>query len=180
MRELTGESIQCWRLGDKRWRDPDRSAAADDYDTTAEPGGDTGSEHSFSVVASGSAPFTYQWYLNASSFSNGNGGRSSTFSKSSVVSSDAGNDTVVVANAAGPVTSVAATLTVYVPPGIQTQPTNLTLTQGQSATNLVVANGSTPFSYQWNLNGLPVSGAPVQRWCSPALRRLTPAATRWR
>jgi hypothetical protein len=112
---------------------------------------------SFSVVASGSTPFTYQWYFNNSAV--GGGGQSSTLTLNNVDTGKAGTYTVVVANPGGSVTSAVATLTVYIPPGIQTQPNNQTVTQGQSAAFSVVANGSTPFGYQWNFNGSAMSGA---------------------
>ena len=66
---------------------------------------------------------------------------------------------MVVANTGGSVTSLVATLTVYVPPGIQTQPQNLTVTQGHGASFSVAANGSAPLNYQWNFDGTNVSGA---------------------
>ena len=116
-----------------------------------------GQNVSFSVAASGTAPFTYQWYFNGSSL--GGGAQSSTLMLNNVHRSKAGNYTVVVANAGGSVTSVVATLAVYFPPGIQTQPQNLTVTQGQNASFAVVANGSPPFSYQWDFDGTALSGA---------------------
>jgi len=112
---------------------------------------------SFSAVASGTAPFTYQWYFNGSSL--GWWAQSSTLTLNNVFTWNDGNYSVVVANAAGSVTSAAATLTVDFPPGIQTQPQNLTVTQDQNASFSVVANGSAPFSYQWYFNGAAMSGA---------------------
>ena len=69
----------------------------------------SGSAASFSVVASGTAPFTYQWRKDGSSIS---GATSSTYSISSTSRSDAGSYTVVVTNSVGSATSNAATLTV--------------------------------------------------------------------
>jgi hypothetical protein len=112
---------------------------------------------SFSVVASGTTPFTYQWYFNGSSL--GGGAQSSTLTLNAVAPSNAGNYSVVVANAGGSVTSVVATLTVLVPPGIQTQPNSQTVTQGQNASFSVVANGSALLSYQWSLNTTALLGA---------------------
>lgn len=44
-------------------------------------------------------------------------------------------------------------------PSITTQPTNQTLTEGQTLTLTVVASGSAPLSYQWRRNGANISGA---------------------
>ncbi|MDW8308061.1 MAG: immunoglobulin domain-containing protein [Verrucomicrobiales bacterium] len=67
----------------------------------------------FSVVATGSPPLSYQWFFN------GNtplaGGTNATLSISNVQSNDAGGYSVVVANAAGAVTSLVATLTISPP-----------------------------------------------------------------
>src|SRR5207253_10025256 len=82
-----------------------------------------------------------------------------TLPLSNVQSNQAGSYKVVVMNSAGSVTSAGATLTVYVPAGITTQPLSQTITQGQSATFSVAASGTAPFSYQWSLNGTPLAGA---------------------
>ena len=112
---------------------------------------------SFSVVASGSSPFTYQWYLNDSSV--GSAGQSSTYTLNNVGTSKVGDYTVVVVNPAGSVTSVVATLIVYVPPSITSQPSSQSVLQGQNASFSVAVSGSAPFSYQWNFNGSNMSGA---------------------
>jgi hypothetical protein len=75
---------------------------------------------SFSVTASGTSPFTYQWQFGGVNIIGANG---STYTIPQVGSGDAGNYTVIVSNAAGSVTSAAATLTIA-PPG-----TNLALHQ---------------------------------------------------
>lgn len=72
----------------------------------------SGGSASFSVVATGTAPLSYQWLLNGTAIA---GATSSTFSISSAASSNAGSYTVTVSNQAGSVTSNAATLTVTTP-----------------------------------------------------------------
>src|SRR5205823_647926 len=112
---------------------------------------------SFSVVANGSATLSYQWYVNGSSL--GAGSTNSTLVLTNVGTNNAGNYTVVVTNSWGSVTSAVAALTILVPAGIQTQPTNTIVTRGQAATFSVVAKGTSPYGYQWNFNGANVSGA---------------------
>jgi len=68
-----------------------------------------GSSATFSVVASGSDTLSYQWRKGSSAIS---GATSSSYTISSVASSDAGSYDVVVTNSVGSVTSSAATLTV--------------------------------------------------------------------
>lgn len=115
-----------------------------------------GQSASFSVVASGTSPFSYQWFFNGSSMSGQTG---SALSLSSVGPGNAGNYDVVVSNGGGSVTSAVVSLTVYVPPAIQSQPQNQTVVQGTNASFSVTANGSSPFSYQWYFGGSAISGA---------------------
>lgn len=68
-----------------------------------------GSNVQFSVVASGIAPLTYQWYFNGTAFAGATG---PTLAFNSAQPTDAGGYTVVVTNASGSVTSSKATLTV--------------------------------------------------------------------
>jgi beta-galactosidase len=84
---------------------------------------------SFAVTASGTAPFSYQWRFNGANIVGANG---STFTIAQVQSADAGSYTVVVSNAAGSVTSAAATLTIA-PPGVNlalNRPATASTTQG--------------------------------------------------
>jgi purine nucleoside phosphorylase len=115
-----------------------------------------GQSASFSVVTSGSPPFGYQWNFNSAPVS---GATNASLALTNAQTTDAGSYTVVVTNAVGSITSQVATLTVLVPAGITTQPQNLTVTQGQSASFSVVASGSSPFGYQWNFNGTALSDA---------------------
>lgn len=57
-------------------------------------------------------------------------------------------------------TSRAATLTITPnPPTITESPLSQTVVPNSTATFAVSANGSIPLSYQWNLNGVAISGA---------------------
>jgi hypothetical protein len=117
-----------------------------------------GQNVSFSVVASGSAPLNYQWYFNGLAVG-GPAGHGSTLLLNNVTTNNAGTYSVVVTSVAGSATSSNATLTVNVPAGIQTQPHNRKVTQGQTASFSVVASGTAPLSYQWSFNGTNVSNA---------------------
>ena len=69
-----------------------------------------GSPVTFSVVAAGTSPFTYQWFRNGVAIA---GAQSSSYTLSTTSLADSGATfTVLVANAAGSVPSAAATLTV--------------------------------------------------------------------
>ncbi len=118
-----------------------------------------GGSATFSITASGTAPLSYQWQKAGVAIS---GATSASYAISSAQTADAGSYTCVVTNSAGSVTSNAATLTVTsaaVAPSIATQPVNATVTAGASATFSVVANGTAPLSYQWQKNGVAITGA---------------------
>jgi polygalacturonase len=104
----------------------------------------SGQNATFTVAASGVPPPTYQWYFTNAVLA----GQSNTV----LTASSAGNYFAVAANSAGTATSSVVALTVIVPPGITTQPTNFTATAGQNASFSVVATGTAPLSYQWYFN----------------------------
>ena len=53
-------------------------------------------------------------------------------------------------------------------PSIITQPSNQTVTTGQTAIFSVSASGAAPLSYQWNKNGMAISGATLSSYTTPA------------
>src|SRR5260221_1473237 len=55
-----------------------------------------------------------------------------------------------------------------VAPTITTQPASQTVTAGQTATFTVTASGTAPLSYQWQKNGVNISGATVASYTTPA------------
>ena len=71
-----------------------------------------GAAASFTVVASGSAPLSYQWRKNGVAFA---GATSPTLTFNAVQASDAGAYSVAIGNAGGTVTSASVTLTVVDP-----------------------------------------------------------------
>src|SRR3990167_10464207 len=113
---------------------------------TTDPSSQTkcsGESVTFSVVATGTAPLTYQWKKDGTTIS---GATSSSYTINPVSDSDGADYTVVVTNSCGSSTSDAATLTVNDEPTITTQPESQTKCSGESVTFSVVATGTTPFT----------------------------------
>ena len=139
---------------------------------TTQPANQTtsaGQTATFSVVAAGTAPLTYQWEKNGANIS---GATSASYTTPAAVSGDNGATfRVVITNSAGNLTSNSATLTVTttpVGPSITTQPANQTVTAGQTATFSVVAAGTAPLTYQWQKNAANISGATSASYTTPA------------
>ena len=128
-----------------------------------------GQAATFTVVATGTAPLSYQWQKNGANIA---GATSVSYTTPATTTSDNGSTfAVVVSNSAGTATSNAVTLTVNPAPAaptINTQPTNQTVTAGQTATFLVVATGAAPLSYQWAKNGASIPGATTSSYTTPA------------
>ena len=59
------------------------------------------------------------------------------------------------------------TLTVNSAPAITTEPSNQTVTAGQTATFMVAVTGSAPLTYQWQSNGVNISGANSSTYTTP-------------
>ena len=123
----------------------------------------------FSVVAAGTAPLTYQWQKNNANIS---GATSASYTTPATISGDNGATfRVMVTNSVTTITSNSATLTVNpatVGPSITTQPSNKTVTVGQTTTFSVVAAGTAPLTYQWQKNNANISGATSASYTTPA------------
>jgi hypothetical protein len=118
-----------------------------------------GQSVTFSVTASGTAPFTYQWYGNSAAIT---GATAATYSIGSVQATDAGSYYATVSNSAGSTTSDTATLVVNpatAAPTITTQPVSQTVLTGASVTFTAAANGTPTPTCQWQKNGANISGA---------------------
>jgi Immunoglobulin I-set domain len=128
-----------------------------------------GQTASFSVMASGTPPFSYQWLKNNANIS---GATAASYTTPATIAGDDGAKfDVVVSNAAGSVTSAVATLTVNagaVAPTITAQPANQTVVVGQTATFSVTATGTAPLSYQWQKNSANINGATASSYTTPA------------
>ena len=139
---------------------------------TSQPANQTtfaGQTATFSVIASGTVPLSYQWQKNGAAIG---GAISSSYTTPAEITSDNGAQfTVVISNAAGTIISSAATLTVNpdpVPPSITAQPASQTIAAGQTATFSVTATGTAPLSYQWQKNGAAIAGATSSSYTTPA------------
>src|SRR6185436_11454950 len=97
-----------------------------------------GNNAAFSVVATGTSPLSYQWLFQGSPIAQET---NTTLTISNAQPANAGNYSVRVTNRVGTVTSIVATLTVLVPPGITQQPQGGTNAAGSSATLSVTASG---------------------------------------
>jgi hypothetical protein len=131
------------------WQGPE-SATPNSADSITSPQNQTvtvGQTATFSVIASGAGPFTYQWYENNKPIT---GATSATYTTSATIISDNGAVfAVVVTDPSGVMTSSPATLTVdAIKPAITAQPASTTVNPGQPATFTVVATGTGPLSYQ--------------------------------
>lgn len=138
----------------------------------------------FSVVAEGLSPFTYQWYQIPSGGSTGtaiSGATSAVYTTPAVDVSYSGAKyyaTVTDSCAGTPLTSTNATLTVTaanVPPTIVTQPVGTDVTVGATTASFtVVATGSGTLTYQWyripagQAVGTAVTGATSATYTLPA------------
>ncbi len=124
-----------------------------------------GQTATFVVAATGTAPLTYQWLRNGQAISDAT---ANLYTTPATTSADNGaRFSVMVTNAAGSITSDEAVLTVNEPPAITSQPQDITVTAGQTATFTVTATGTAPLSYQWSRNGQVISGATSASYTTP-------------
>jgi hypothetical protein len=108
----------------------------------------------FSVAASGAAPLSYQWRFNEDPIL---GATNSTLSLVNVQLEQAGDYSVVVANAFGTSVSSNAVLSVLgLPPTITTQPQDRAIYENRTTSFSVNVSGSSPFQYQWRKNQAPL------------------------
>lgn len=119
-----------------------------------------GTSLSLSVKCDESAsasPLHYQWTKNGVAMP---GQTAPELVFNNLTIGDSGNYAVVVNNTFGAVTSSIVALTVVSgPPVIVKAPEPVSRYAGARATFTVTAVGSGPLSYQWNLNGVPITGA---------------------
>jgi hypothetical protein len=123
-----------------------------------------GATASLSVVASGTAPFTYQWYQGSSGTTTTPvGTNSSSFTTPALTTTT--SYWVQVTNSAGSVNSNTATITTTVSgsfaPAITTQPLSQAIASGSTATLSVLAGGTAPLTYHWYQGTSGTTTTPV-------------------
>ena len=126
-----------------------------------------GQTASFSVVATGTEPLTYQWKKDGSDI---DGATSNSYTTPATSLADSGTAySVVVSNDVGTATSEAVILTVtMMAPVITTQPAAQSVVVAQTASFSVTAGGTGPFTYQWKKNGSDIAGATSSTYTTPA------------
>jgi polygalacturonase len=137
----------------------------------------SGSTATFVCGGNGTLPLSYWWYYGTNADYSLNELKGSgtidfpttghtptpnpTLTIPNAQTTNVGSYSVILSNAYGSVTSSVAQLFVAdVPPGIVTQPQDLTVIPGEFATFSVTATGSFPLSYQWYYNtSTPIADA---------------------
>jgi hypothetical protein len=119
-----------------------------------------GQNATFSVVAEGTGPFTYQWRKDGAVLT---GATAATLRLVNVTVAQAGNYSVTVSNTQGTTTSNAAALTVNSPLTLTSNPVSRTAAIGDTlapafSVTATAASGVT-LSYQWRKDGLNIPGA---------------------
>jgi uncharacterized repeat protein (TIGR01451 family) len=114
-----------------------------------------GSTVTFSTMAHGSGPFTYQWLKDGTPL---NGQTGAALVLSNISGTDAGTYAVQVNGLCNGITN-SATLTVNQNAFVASAPTSVTTCPGTSASFSVSAGGTGPFACQWFKDGAALDGA---------------------
>ena len=117
---------------------------------------DAGNTLSINPVVQGRAPITYRWVYNGVTMPGQTG---QALSLNNMQSTNAGSYSMVASNPDGTTTGPAASVSVFSPPTIITQPVSVTNNQGVSVSFTVGCSGGVPLSYQWLYNGALITGA---------------------
>jgi hypothetical protein len=121
-----------------------------------------GQNATFTVSAGGDQPLGYQWQAKGTNLNDGpnvSGSASNQLTLSAITLADAGSYQVLLSNRWGRAASSAAILTVVWGLSITQQPMSQVGFWGKSVTFDVAATGNPPPAYQWQKDGVAISGA---------------------
>jgi hypothetical protein len=139
----------------------------------------SGQTATLNVVATGTSPLAYQWYIGASGTTTNAiaGATGSSYTTPSLTSPT--SYWVRVSNGYAPAAdSATATIALGVSPLITTAPQSQRIASGQTATMSVMATGAPPLTYQWyvgasGVTANPIAGATGSSYTTPALSSTT-------
>ncbi len=128
-----------------------------------------GSNVSFTVLATGAQPLSYQWRFHGTNLP---GATHDSLSLASVTTDASGPYDVVITNLFGNTNSPVATLAVnpvVFPPTITMQPQNQMVPEGSNASFTVTATGSLPLTFQWQFHGTNLIGQTLASLSLPGV-----------
>ena len=139
-----------------------------------------GSTILFEAGVGGSLPLSYQWRFNGATLPNGpgvTGTGTPRLTLTGALAAQVGNYSLFVSNAAGTALSAAASLAITTAPVvttgapvINTPPAAQSVSENASANFTVVAGGTAPLTYRWQLNGVNLAdGGSVSGSTTPSL-----------
>lgn len=140
---------------------------------TTQPAGaqlSAGSSRTFTGLANGSQPISYQWQRNGTNLP---GATQTSLALTNLTLGDSGAYALVAANLAGSATSAVAQLIVFQNPIVLQSLTNQVVDVSNTVVLAVGAAGSPPLGYGWQFNGQPINSSSstltltnVQPWQS--------------
>jgi invasion protein IalB len=161
----------CDQVGTKVLSQPDTLSAVAPSITEqpADQSIKVGDAATFSVVAAGSEPLSYQWHKNGAAIAGATAPLYTT--PAAIPDNDGDAFAVIISNPAGTTASSSAKLSVTasaIAPAITSEPSDASITAGQTTTFSVVASGTAPLLYQWEKNGTVIGGATSASYTTPA------------
>lgn len=118
-----------------------------------------GQSLSLSVSVNGAAPFTYQWKKDGTAIS---GATASTYTVASLALTDSGSYTVTITDTNSTATTSNAILIdvqAATAPYFYYQPSNYSVTSGNSMNLYASVSGTSPITYVWKKDGVTIDGA---------------------
>jgi hypothetical protein len=116
-----------------------------------------GENATFSVIAAGDSPLSYQWQKNGVAIP---GATAAMLTLNAVSKADDGSVfRCIVSNPFGSATSMPATLSAIAPIIVLQQPQTILVNEGSWAEFSVAVNGDGPLQYRWQRNGVDIPGA---------------------